>query len=1093
MKKRILSVFLALALLCAVLPSLTLSARAETESGDCGENLTWSYDTDTGALVITGSGAMEDYVGNSLIEEDPFARIEMAPWYYSYMLNDCGVTSVSLPEGLTSIGDRAFYSGGMFFFDTVSIPDTVTRIGEEAFYNCTSLTELTIPYSVTYIGTAAFYNCQSLTSIDVDPNNQSYCSIDGVLYNKAMTELIRCPGRKTGVFHIPESVTSIAETAFSGCTELTEITIPNGVKEIAASAFSWCTGLTRIVIPDSVTSIGAGSFYGCASLTEITIPNGVKEIASSTFSGCRSLTDVIIPEGVQRIGHDAFNACKTLTNISIPDSVEKIEYLAFYGSAFDSDPASWPDGVLYVDNWVVDAYNVGDSVALRAGTRGIAEYAFEYRSSFTSITFPESLTYIGRGAFSNCYKLGSVELPDGVVSIGDNAFDNCSSLKSVTIGRGLETIGAKAFNTDGLLTSITVDPGNPNFSSTNNVVFNKDQTELVLCSCGKTGEYQIPDSVKHIDDYAFYACEKLTGVIIPSSVASIGNSAFYQCSISSISIPDSVTTIDNWAFGSCSGLNSVTIGSSVESLGEAAFHSCSSLTEVTLPDSVKSIGIGVFNGCNSLEAVTLSNQLESISDSAFFDCRSLKNIEIPDSVTLIENYAFGRCNHLEYVTIPASVTSISDLAFYNCEALKEIRGYRGSAAEEYAERHGYSFTVMDSDPCASGHAFGEWTLSTAPTCTESGQESRTCSRCGETEMRTVAALGHTWDNGKVTKEPTETQTGVRTFTCTRCGETRTEIIPATTHVHSYTAQTVAPTCTEQGYTLHTCSGCGDSYQDSFVAPLGHNFGGWGETKAATCTAPGEEARTCKRCGEKETRTIPAKGHDYRASVTAPTCTKPGYTTHTCSACGDSYRDAETPALGHDFQDGVCTRCGEKDPDVTLNPFKDVKEDAYYAAPVAWAVENGITNGTSSTTFSPDKTCTRAQVVTFLWRAEGEPEPESAANPFNDVKPEAYYYKAVLWAVEKGITNGTGPNAFSPDKGCTRGQVVTFQWRAAGQPEPKGKSNPFTDVSSDAYYSKAVLWAVEKGVTKGTSTDKFSPDSTCTRGQIVTFLYRAEQK
>ena len=319
------------------------------------------------------------------------------------------------------------------------------------------------------------------------------------------------------------------------------------------------------------------------------------------------------------------------------------------------------------------------------------------------------------------------------------------------------------------------------------------------------------------------------------------------------------------------------------------------------------------------------------------------------------------------------------------------------------------------------------------------------------------------------------------------------MIPVTTHVHSYTAQTVAPTCTEQGYTLHTCSGCGDSYQDSFVAPLGHNFGGWGETKAATCTAPGEETRTCKRCGEKETRTIPAKGHDYRASVTAPTCTKPGYTTHTCVTCGDSYRDTETPALGHNFQDGVCTRCGEKDPDVTPNPFKDVKEDAYYAAPVAWAVENGITNGTSSTTFSPDKTCTRAQVVTFLWRAEGEPEPESAVNPFNDVKPEAYYYKAVLWAVEKGITNGTGPNAFSPDKGCTRGQVVTFQWRAAGQPEPKGKSNPFTDVSSDAYYSKAVLWAVEKGITKGISADKFSPDSTCTRGQIVTFLYRAEQK
>ena len=296
--------------------------------------------------------------------------------------------------------------------------------------------------------------------------------------------------------------------------------------------------------------------------------------------------------------------------------------------------------------------------------------------------------------------------------------------------------------------------------------------------------------------------------------------------------------------------------------------------------------------------------------------------------------------------------------------------------------------------------------------------------------------------------------------------------------------------------LHTCSGCGESYKDSYIAPLGHSFGRWAESKAATCTAAGEEARACERCDEKETRVISAKGHDYRATVTAPTCTDSGFTTHTCFNCGDNYRSDETEALGHSFKDGFCTRCGEKDPDYEpqVDPFRfdDVKDaSAFFYEPVYWAYGHSpqITTGTSATLFSPDKTCTRAQVVTFLWRANGQPEPTSSVNPFTDVKPDSYYYKAVLWAVERGITNGVSATAFGPDRGCTRGQVVTFQWRANGQPEPKTGTNPFTDVKFDAYYYKPVLWAVEQGITNGTSPDKFSPDKTCTRGQIVTFLYR----
>ena len=175
--------------------------------------------------------------------------------------------------------------------------------------------------------------------------------------------------------------------------------------------------------------------------------------------------------------------------------------------------------------------------------------------------------------------------------------------------------------------------------------------------------------------------------------------------------------------------------------------------------------------------------------------------------------------------------------------------------------------------------------------------------------------------------------------------------------------------------------------------------------------------------------------------------------------------------------------------VTNTGFVDVPADAYFAEAVVWAVENGITTGTSDTKFSPNSPCTRAQVVTFLWRAEGQPAPTTTENPFTDVEEGTYYYDAVLWAVENGITTGTSATTFAPEKTITRSQAVTFLWRNAGAPASEVE-NPFTDVAADAYFADAVLWAVESGVTTGTSETTFSPDANCIRAQIVTFLYRA---
>ena len=175
------------------------------------------------------------------------------------------------------------------------------------------------------------------------------------------------------------------------------------------------------------------------------------------------------------------------------------------------------------------------------------------------------------------------------------------------------------------------------------------------------------------------------------------------------------------------------------------------------------------------------------------------------------------------------------------------------------------------------------------------------------------------------------------------------------------------------------------------------------------------------------------------------------------------------------------------------PFTDVVRNSYYYDAVKWATQAGITNGTSATTFSPNEGCTRAQMVTFLWRANGSPEPKSSKNPFTDIKAGTFYYKAVLWAYEEGITTGTTATTFSPEKTCTRAEAVTFLWRSAGKPATSSTSSPFTDIKAGTFYYKAVLWASATGVTKGTTTTTFSPNDNCVRAQIVTFLYRLLNK
>ena len=360
-------------------------------------------------------------------------------------------------------------------------------------------------------------------------------------------------------------------------------------------------------------------------------------------------------------------------------------------------------------------------------------------SSVTKANIPHTIkgvtvTSIGGSAFRYCTSLTSVTIPDSVTSIGGWAFTDCASLTSVTIPDGVTSIGEYTFSWCTSLTSAT-----------------------------------IPDSVTSIGEFAFHNCKSLTSMTIPRSVVSIGYDAFGWCeSLTSVTILDGVRSIGNSAFTDCKSLTSVTIPNSVTSIGRGAFSSCASLTGIWVAEGnshyVSDASGVLFNKdkttlvqCPGAFAVyTIPGSVTSIGDDAFSGCASLTSVTIPDSVTSIGNYAFSCCGSLTDVYFTGTETA------WNCITIGTANDALKNANIHYnyvSHTHSYKDVV------------------TAPTCTEKGYTTHTCS-CGDSYVDTyVDALGHVWDSGKVTKQPTATETGVRTYTCTRCHETKTESIP----------------------------------------------------------------------------------------------------------------------------------------------------------------------------------------------------------------------------------------------------------------------------------------------------------------------------
>lgn len=445
--------------------------------------------------------------------------------------------------------------------------------------------------------------------------------------------------------------------------------------------------------------------------------------------------------------------------------------------------------------------------------------------------------------------------------------------------------------------------------------------------------------------------------------------------------------------------------------------------------------------------------------------------------------SYDKWNNVKADNVPGVTTEIRNAKDATCE----VAGYTGDtytwvmtkpATKDTEAEYGFVLSQVGTEIPALGHHFVA-VEGKAPTCTEAGYNYNGYYKCDRVDKDGDPICNATKGNSYQ--------------------------IPVPALGHKMTVKVlVEATCQHQGLNVYACSVCNTPLMNKdgniayYTAKVDHVAADeLANVVEATCTEAGYSGdQVCKWCGEtlKNGEEVPALGHKTEVKdAKAATCTEVGYTgDEVCTVCGETVKKGtEIPALGHKFENGVCTVCGAADPNyVVPNPFKDVEKTSPYYDAIIWAAKEEITTGKTADTFGIDEGCTRAQIVTFLYRAAGSPEVKAdTVNPFTDVSKDSVYYNAILWAVENGITKGTTETTFDPNAVCTRGQIVTFLFRASGAEKVATGTN-FADVASGSYCADAVAWAVANKVANGFADGTFRPEATCTRGQAVTFIYRA---
>ena len=773
---------------------------------------------------------------------------------------------------------------------------------------------------------------------------------------------------------------------------------------------------------------------------------GVTNVGNCAFKDCQYLTCMFLNDDITTIGDHAFYADEYLSAINMPRDLELIDKYAFYGC----------DTLTFV----------------RAGAcsrlRRIEDHAFYSCTMLAELRLPNGLTYIGPWAFAWDRILGQEDttlgLPSSLQTIGTGAFAFVNHHKNLNIPANVTSIGDYAFMCDYYMNNLTFSPGDKPLTIGVAAFFGDNHMKTV----------DLSNRVAQIDKCAFAGCEMLEEAYFGDRINTIQDRAF--------------TSLDNAMKILVEGvLNGILRPDDTDQNADQAGDISTAFNMIAKITKLK-------------RAVFKNDPAKSIYGAAD------SNRSFPDDCVVY----YTQDSH----TWTAELKDDGTWQGYKTGLWHgdHIARFEDTVIAPTCTEQGYTHHVCTVKDCpydpvddtfvsATDHTWVK-TQTNPPTCTEQGTAFYKCSACGATRTEKIAALGHDLSRCDLVPDATCTQPGRAVGTCARCGVKIDEVIPAKGHDYSYkSASSTEPTCTESGRYKGTCPVCGKDYNDTIPA-LGHDWGEWVTTIEPTYTTVGYRYHLCARCNTREGEDIPKlHTHTWDAGVVTqkPTATEPGVKTFTCTICGETKTES-IPATG---VPDVCPG----GPTCPGYAFRDMP------VPTDWAHEgldyciyHGYIAGTSASTVSPNGVCTRAQLVSILYRVQGEPttvkgyELSKLRAPFNDVPRGQWYTDAIWWAKLTGVVSGTSATTFDPEGEITREQLAVILYNytkqfAPGSLTATGSLAGFPDAASVSSWARTEMaWAVGNGLISGTGSGSvayLTPQGSATRAQVAAILMRFE--
>lgn len=934
------------------------------------------------------------------------------------------------------------YSGSYSSMAEITVPATVsyegktyrvTALASEAFYSNSKTTSVTLPDGLESIGSAAFFFARNITTL-----------------------------------HIPDSVKTIGSMAFSGVSNA-PLNIPASIEFIGDSAFNM-SGVVDGDFPEGLTYLGEKAFFNCTGLTTISLPSTVETYGPNIFYGCKNVTYVELPQDMEKIPNGLLWNCTGLKRIYIPSSVKEIGNAAFYGSGLEK--LNLPDGLQKIDQWAFCS------------------------TKLKEIIIPDSVETIEFRAFIYCDGVENCVVGSGVKEIGQDAFYfwNNKYEDQTGVMHVKTTEQAKLLRYSGYGHEILINgaPYTSYFGSQFAVdgisyMPTSDTTVRVtaISDDAKTETFSIPATVTNEGDGRTYAVTELadrllfqnqsvlTMLDLPDTIEKTGDRTFDQMfNVRTFgTLPANLKSVGYQSFGYLGWerqleLNGqipawqtdvLDIPGSIEFMDQCAFAGNRYKT-INVGEGIAYLSYYALSGNKEATRINLPSTLKRVEESALYDCRNAK-INLPDSLEYIGKSAFAGDLDGETIHLPENLQYLGDTAFgtqmYTADYSSKywvgpttiyLNGSLSNIGARVFRPDAKVIAVLNSQ---RNKVAGFTDLNELPTViwdgkTDIGYNDGSCIPEGVT----VTLRGNVTIDGKLCIEGKLIVPHDAKLTITKdaviLGEDNI-VYEGCKHEHTREI-VVEATCTESGSKTVVCEDCGETISTEVIPAKGHSFGEWTVTKEATCFEDGEESRTCPVCKYVETRPIFANSDN----------------------------------------------CPSK-------AFSDLDAKAWYHEGVDYALTNGLMNGVGGGKFEPDGQLTRAQLVTVLYRAAGEPDTGKQVNPFTDVADDTWYTKAVIWAANNGIVNGVAKNTFAPDDSITREQIAAMLYRYAGAEAAKeDKLSAFPDAAKVSDWAKEALnWAVASGLINGVAdangTANLEPQATATRAQIATILMRWLEK